>query len=156
MDLITKTLREYLTSVNISNTTLYNTDCSNKKGLPTSTSFILKSKNNPKRFISVIIDIYPEDYQFFLSAHPNIVFDDENMDHVHALEAKWNRSGFMTTLIIEEENGVINPNTYCFKLMSCGFCGNNGLEESVWKRYIEKIEQEYLYIEEYIKERSDD
>ena len=152
MNSITKSLVEYLTSVSISNTTLYNTDCGNKKGLPTSTSFIIESENNPERFTCIVIDIFPEDHQFFLSAHPNFVFDDDNMDNVHALETKWNRSGFMTTLVIEEENGVIKPHTYCFKLMSCGLCGDNGLEESVWKRYIDKIAHEFSYLEEYLRE----
>ncbi|MDE6650673.1 MAG: hypothetical protein K2K45_12165 [Muribaculaceae bacterium] len=96
------------------------------------------------------------DYMFFLSAYPNVIISRENIDKMHALEMKWNRSGFMSTLVIEEEKGVVMPDIYCFKLTTCGFSGENGLEDSVWKRYIDKIEQEYSYIEEHIKDVSDD
>ena len=96
------------------------------------------------------------DYMFFLSAYPDVIISHENIDKMRALEMKWNRSGFMSTLVIEEEKGVVMPDIYCFKLTAFGFSGENGLEESVWKRYIDKIELEYSYIEEHIKEVSDD
>lgn len=156
MDSITKSLREYLDSVQISHMTMYNTDCGKKTGNPTSTCFIYECVKNPVRKMSIVIDIYPEDQMFFLSAHPHVIFDDKNIDQLQAFETKWNRSGFMTSLVIEEERGVVMPDTYCFKLTACGFSGESGLEESVWKRYIEKIKQEYSYIEEYIKEVSDE
>lgn len=156
MDSLTKSLRKYLDSVKISHTTMYNTDCGNKIGNPTSTCFICECGNNTDREVSIVIDIYPMDYMFFLSAYPNVIISRENIDKMHALEMKWNRSGFMSTLVIEEEKGVVMPDIYCFKLTTCGFSGENGLEDSVWKRYIDKIEQEYSYIEEHIKDVSDD
>lgn len=156
MDSITKSLREYLDSVKISHTTMYNTESGKKIGNPTSTCFICECENNPEREMSVVVDIYPEDQMFFLSVHPHVIFDDKNIDQMQAFETKWNRSGFMTSLVIEEERGVVMPDTYCFILEVCGFSGESGLEESVWKRYIEKIKQEYFYIEAHIKEISDD
>ena len=156
MDSITKSLKEFLDSVNISHTTMYNTDCGNKIGNPTSTCFICECENDSEREMSVVIDIYPDDQMFFLSVHPHVIIEEGNIAQMQALEMKWNKSGFMSTLVTEEEKGVIQPNVYCFKLMVCGFCGENGLENSVWKRYIENIKQEYSYIQEYIKEISDD
>lgn len=156
MDSITKSLREYLTSENISHTTMYNKDCGNKIGQPTSTCFIITREENTELPISIIIDIFPEDNQFFLSAHPHLVFEEEDTEQLQALEKKWNRSGFMTTLIIEEENGVINPNMYCFKLMTSAFCGDNGPDEFLWKRYLKKIVEEYSYIEQHFNENSID
>lgn len=156
MDSITKSLREYLDSVKISHTTMYNTDGGNKIGNPTSTCFICECENNAEREMSIVVDIYPMDCMFILSAYPSVIISNENIDRMHAFEIKWNRLGFMTSLMIEEERGVIMPDTYCFKLTACGYSGENGLEESVWKRYIEKIKQEYSYIEGYIKEISDD
>lgn len=156
MDSITKSLRGYLDSVKISHTTLFNSENGKKIGYPTSTCFVCECENNSEREIYIVVDIYPEDQMFFLSAHPNVIFEDYNIDKMQALETKWNRSGFMTSFMIEEERGVIKPGAYCFKLMVCGLCGENGLEESVWKMYFDKILQEYSYIEEHIKEISDD
>lgn len=156
MDNVTKSLRKYLNLVNIRHTTLYNTDCGNKIEHPTSTCFILKFGKKSVRSISLVIDIFPTDQQFFISAHPNVVFEYENMDLIQALETKWNRSGFLTTLIIEEENGMIKPNTYCFKLMLSGFCDINGMNESLWEKYIAKVKEESSYIENHIKELSND
>lgn len=156
MDSITKSLRVYLNSVKISHTTMYNTDCGKKIGNPTSTCFIYECEDNPVREMSIVVDIYPMDSMFILSAYPNVIISDENLYKIQAFETKWNKSGFMSTLVVEEEKGVIQPNIYCIKLTACGFCGENGFEEFIWKRYIDKIEQEYSYIEEYIKEISDE
>lgn len=152
MDNITKSLREYLTSVSINHNTLFNSDCGNKIGKPTSTCFLCELEEESKREMSIVIDIYPEEQMFIISAHPNTIIEEKSIGHMQAFEMKWNRSGFMSTLIVEEERSVIQPDTYCFKLMVCGFCSESGVEESVWDKYIRKIKHEYSYIEEYVHE----
>ena len=74
-----------------------------------------------------------------MSAQPFVVMNDDNMSLLRKLENKWNRSGRLTTLVIEEENGVTLPDTYCFKLTAQGFCGDGGLEKRIWDAYIKKL-----------------
>ena len=132
MDKITQSLLSYLNSSTIPHRTLYNSDCGRKNGNPTSTCFT-------RRTMSIVIDIYPDDKVFYLSSHPYIMFNNVHLSKIRELETKWNRIGTKSTLIIDEDQGTAMPGRYSFKLSSYGFCGQNGIEKDIWKRYINNL-----------------
>ena len=142
MDKITESLKKYLDSAGISHETSFESYGGLNNDYPTSTCFHREDVNNPKRCMSVVIDIFPKKNLFYITASPFVVFGDRKMDELRDFESKWNRIGMMTTLAIKEEVGVLELDVYCFKLNLCGFCDNNGLEETIWRKYLERVENE--------------
>ena len=142
MDRITQSLQAYLKSAKIHYQTLFNSDTGNKKGNPTSTSFHVKNSADPSQVADIVIDIFPKDSQFFLSAHPRIVIDGEEIGKIKALETKWNACGLFTRIRVSEEMGVVEDDRYCFSLMVQGISDPNGPSKYVWKRYIEILKSD--------------
>ena len=142
MDRITQSLQTYLKSANIRYQTLFNSDTGNKNGNPTSTSFHVKNSADPSQVADIVIDIFPKDSQFFLSAHPRVVILSEGMDKIKGLENKWNVCGLFTRISVSEEMGVTEDDRYCFSLRLQGISDLNGPSRYVWKRYIEILKSD--------------
>ena len=139
MDKITESLKKYLDSAGISHQTSFKSDGGLNMGYPTSTCF--HREDLPQR-MSIVVDIFPKENQFYITSSPMVVVSDRNIDKLRDFESKWNRSGMMTTLATKEEDGVLELDVYCFTLNLCGFCDNNGLEEMIWRKYLERVENE--------------
>ena len=142
MDRITQSLQTYLKSANIRYQTLFNSDTGNKNGNPTSTSFHVKNSADPSQVADIVIDIFPKESQFFLSAHPRVVFEGEVADKIKALELKWNACGLFTRISVSKEMGVVEDDRYCFSLRLQGISDLNGSSKYVWKRYIEILKRD--------------
>lgn len=142
MDRITHSLQAYLKSARIKYQTLFNSDTGNKIGNPTSTSFHIKNSEDPGQVADIVIDIFPKECQFFLSAHPRVVIDGEGMDKIKALEIKWNACGLFTRISVSTEMGVVEADHYCFSLMLQGISDLNGSSKYIWKRYIEILKSD--------------
>ena len=142
MDRITQSLQTYLKSANIRYQTLFNSDTGNKNGNPTSTSFHVKNSADPSQVADIVIDIFPKESQFFLSAHPRVVFEGEVADKIKALEIKWNACGLFTRISVSKEMGVVEDDRYCFSLRLQGISDLNGSSKYVWKRYIEILKRD--------------
>lgn len=142
MDRITQSLQAYLKSAKIHYQTLFNSDTGNKNGNPTSTSFHVKNSAAPSQVADIVIDIFPKDSQFFLSAHPRVVIDGEEIGKIKALETKWNACGLFTRINISKEMGVVEDDRYCFSLMVQSISDPNGPSKYVWKRYIEILKRD--------------
>ncbi len=140
MDRITQSLQAYLKSAKIQYQTLFNSDTGNKNGNPTSTSFHVKNSEDPNRVADIVIDVYPEDGSFNIEAFPRYVFTDKYLEKVRTLENKWNRTGMFTSLIVEEEEGVVEPDCYCFHILIRGFSDPSGMTEYLWSRYLKEAE----------------
>ena len=84
----------------------------------------------------------PRDSQIFLSAHPRIVIDGEEIGKIKALETKWNACGLFTRINISEEMGVVEDDRYYFSLVVQGISDPNGPSKYVWKRYIEILKSD--------------
>ena len=142
MDRITQSLQAYLKSAKIKYQTLFNSDTGNKNGNPTSTSFHVRNSEDPSQVVDIVIDIFPRDSQIFLSAHPRIVIDSEEIGKIKALETKWNACGLFTRIRVSEEMGVVEDDRYCFSLILQGISDPNGPSKYVWKRYIEILKSD--------------
>ena len=142
MDRITQSLQTYLKSAKIRYQTLFNYDTGNKTGNPTSTCFHVKNSEDPGQITDIVIDIFPKDSQFFLSAHPRVVIDGEGKNRIKALEIKWNACGLFTRIRVSEEMGVVEDDLYCFSLILQGISEPNGPSKYVWKRYIEMLKND--------------
>ena len=142
MDRITQSLQTYLKSAKIKYQTLFNSDTGNKNGNPTSTSFHVKNSAAPSQVADIVIDIFPKDSQFFLSAHPRVVIDGKEIGKIKALETKWNTCGLFTRISVSEEMGVVEDDHYCFSLRIQGISDPNGPSKYVWKRYIEILKSD--------------
>ena len=142
MDRITQSLQTYLKSANIRYQTLFNSDTGNKNGNPTSTSFHVKNSADPSQVADIVIDIFPKESQFFLSAHPRVVFEGEVADKIKALEIKWNACGLFTRISVSKEMGVVEDDRYYFSLRLQGISDLNGSSKYVWKRYIEILKRD--------------
>lgn len=142
MDRITQSLQAYLKSAKIQYQTLFNSDTGNKNGNPTSTSFHVKTPVDTSQVVDIVIDIFPRDCQFFLSAHPRVVIDGERVDKIKALENKWNACGLFTRINVSEEMGVVEDDSYCFSLILRGISDLNGPSKYVWNRYIEILKND--------------
>lgn len=142
MDRITQSLQAYLKSAKIKYQTLFNSDTGNKNGNPTSTSFHVRNSEDPSQVADIVIDIFPRDSQIFLSAHPRIVIDGEEIGKIKALETKWNACGLFTRINISEEMCVVEDDRYYFSLMVQGISDPNGPSKYVWKRYIEILKSD--------------
>lgn len=108
-------------------------------GYPTSTCF--HREDLPQR-MSIVVDVFPEKNQFYIGAYPMVVLSGGCMDKLCDLESKWNRCGMLTSLAIKEEDGVPEIGVYRFTLRVSGFCDSNGLEEMVWRKYLERVEND--------------
>lgn len=149
MDKITESLKKYLDSAGIPHHTLFNSECGIDLDYPTSTCFQLK---NNHLCMSVRVDILPKRNEFTITSFPMVVLSENWMDEFRELESEWHHSGVMTNLTFEEAMGVTEIDTYCFTLCLSGFCNNNGLEEALWKKYIERIENDtYLAWDEVVE-----
>lgn len=142
MDRITQSLQTYLKSAGIQYQTLFNSDIGNKKGNPTSTSFHVRNSADPSQVADMVIDIFPKDSQFFLSAHPRVVIENEGMDKINGLELKWNACGLFTRISVSEEMGVVEDDRYCFSLFLQGISDLKGASKYVWRRYIEILKSD--------------
>ena len=142
MDIITQSLQAYLKSAKIHYQILFNSDTGNKNGNPTSTSFHVKNSADPIQVADIVIDIFPKESQFFLSAHPRVVFEGEVADKIKALEIKWNACGLFTRISVSKEMGVVEDDRYCFSLRLQGISDPNGTSKYVWKRYIEMLKND--------------
>ena len=81
----------------------------------------------------------------FSSPHiPFLVFDEKEMSEITTFANKWNRTGMFSTIVLEEENGVVEPETYCFNLISQTLTAKDGLSFKLWRRYIDLVIQESL------------
>ena len=49
-----------------------------------------------------------------------------------------------STIILEEENGVVEPETYSFNLISQTLTEKDGLSFKLWRRYFDLIIEEAL------------
>ena len=142
MDRITQSLQTYLKSAKIRYQTLFNSDTGNKNGNPTSTSFHVKNSADARLVADIVIDIFPKDGQFFLSAHPRVVIAGEGMDRINAWEIKWNACGLFTRIRVSEEMGVVEDDRYCLSLILQGISDPNGPSKYVWKRYVEMLKND--------------
>lgn len=142
MDRITNSLQAYLKSARIKYQTLFNSDTGNKIGNPTSTSFHIKNSEDPGQVAAIVIDVFPNNSQFFLSAHPRVVIDSKGIDKIKALEIKWNACGLFTRIDVSEEMGVVDDDRYCFSLILQGISDLNGSSKYIWKKYIEILKSD--------------
>lgn len=138
MDLITRSLQNYLRSNLIKHKTIYNTDGCACMQEGTSTIFHVTRIIDEAK-MSIVADVYPQDNLIYISAHPWAVFNENKLDKLKNFEQKWNKIGMFSTLTIEEENGVIEPDKYCFHLTGRIIVDNNGLSTHLWEKYIKNI-----------------
>lgn len=143
MDKITNSLQNYLKKRRIKSKSMFNADVEFRLEEQTSTVFHVTRKFD-KLKMSVVIDIYPKDKTVYLSAHPWDLFDNSRMDELKSLESKWNGIGMFTTLSIEEEKGVIEPDRYCFQLTAKFLADKEGLSFTLWDKYIKLLIKESL------------
>ena len=66
------------------------------------------------------------------------------MNEITTFANKWNRTGKFSTIVLEEEKGIVQPETYCFNLISQTLTEKDGLSFRLWRRYIDLIIQESL------------
>lgn len=140
MDKITESIRKYLDSADIPHQTIFNGENGQDMEYPTSTCFLRENGRTLRQRTSVVVDIFPRQNQFQITSSPMAVFGDENMDELRDFESMWNRCSMMTSLVVKEAQGVTMLDSYCFTLFLSGFCDSNGLAETIWKKYIERIE----------------
>lgn len=150
MDEITQSLQRYLKSANLEFATLFNSDCGRKFGNPTSTTFHLTNKENDELTLDVIIDIFPESNQFFLTTHPRVVIDSEYRESLKAFEEHWNKSDRLTRLTTSKEYGINDLDQYCFQISTQGLCDPKGLTNYIWESYIALAETETFSVWEVI------
>ncbi|MDE7386689.1 MAG: hypothetical protein K2N28_06080 [Muribaculaceae bacterium] len=143
MDKITKSLQIYLKMRGIKFKSMFNIDTPTRLEEQTSTVFHI-TRTIDKVKMSIVIDVYSKDNTVYLSAYPWFVFSDEKMEELKVFENKWNGVGMFSTLTIEEERGVIEPNKYCFRMTSRILSEENGLNHQLWKKYIELIIKESI------------
>ena len=66
------------------------------------------------------------------------------MNEITTFANKWNRTGMFSTIVLDEEKGVVEPETYCFSFISQTLTEKDGLSFRLWRRYIDLIIQESL------------
>ena len=140
MDKITESLKKYLDAAGITHQTFFNSDGGLNMECPTSTCFHRGNERILGPRMSIVVDIFPEENQFHITSCPMVVFGDSNIGELSDFESKWNRCSMMTSLVVKEAQGVTMLDSYCFTLFLSGFCDSNGLAETIWKKYIERIE----------------
>ena len=140
MDEITKSLQTYLKSANIPYKTMFNAESSTAEGEPSSTVIHIQNPDNLEEFVDIVIDVYPEDGNFNIEAFPRYAFREKYLEKVRTLENKWNRTGMFTSLIVEEEDGVVEPDYYSFHILIRGFSDPSGMTEFLWSRYLKEAQ----------------
>ncbi|MDE7154853.1 MAG: hypothetical protein K2N79_01020 [Muribaculaceae bacterium] len=143
MDLITKSLQNHLRLNDVKYKTIYNTEGAAIMQEGTSTIFHVTRIIDEAK-ISIVTDVYPQDHLVYISAHPWTVFNESDLDELKIFEQKWNKIGMFSTLTIEEERGVIEPDKYCFHLTGRIITDKNGLGTQLWGKYIENLIKETL------------
>lgn len=144
MDQITKSLQNYLTKNRIRFKSMFNRRRDCRLDDQTSTVFHINSElDNVK--MSIVIDIYPKDKMVYLSVHPWDVFDNNKMDELKVFVNKWNNNSMFSTLSIEEEKGVIEPDRFCFQLTGRLLAEKEGLSFKLWENYLKLIVKETLH-----------
>lgn len=145
MDKITESIRKYLDSAGIPHQTIFNGENGQDMEYPTSTAFYRANVDNPQQRMLVVVNIYPTRDEFRITSFPIEAFGDFDLDKLRAFEAKWNRgSGLVRTGLVINEGIRYNstPNVYCFQLNLFGFCDSNGLEKMIWRKYLERVEND--------------
>lgn len=135
MDRITESLQSYLKSAKIPYKTMFNGE-----GESTSTVIHIQNPNDKDEIIDIVIDVYPEDGHFSIDAYPRYVFTENHLEKVRSLENEWNRTGMFTSLIVEEEDGVEEPDCYCFHILIRGISDPSGMTKYLWERYLKEAE----------------
>ena len=143
MDKITQSLQCYLNRAKIKFNTLYNLDKATRFEKQTSTIFHITRKIDGRK-MAIVTDIYPQQNKLFFSTHPFLAFDGEERKEITIFANKWNSIGMFSTIVLDEEKGVIQPETYCFNLISQTLTENNGLSFKLWRRYFDLIIEESL------------
>lgn len=138
MDRITQSLQAYLKSAEIPFKTMFNAECCAVKGESTSTVIHIQNSDDVEQTVDIVIDVYPEAGNFNIEAYPRYVFTKKYLKKVRTIENKWNRTGMFTSLIVEEEDGVEEPDCYCFHIVIRGICDPSGLSEYLWSRYLKE------------------
>ena len=142
MDKITTSLQCYLRKTNKSFQTLFNIEEIYRGDNGTSTCFHIKRDFGLNDIFVVEINIFPEDYIFYISVYLGDVYKKDCMERLCAIKQKWNRVGMFCTLQIKEELGVVEPETYCVLLNCRGVSDQNGLSNFLWGKYIDTITDE--------------
>lgn len=140
MDRITRSLQSYLKSSKIPYKTMFNAEGGAIEGEPTSTVIHIQNPDNHEEIIDIVIDVYPEDGNFNIEAFPRYVFTEQYLEKVRAIENKWNRTGMFTSLIVDEEEGVVEPDCYSFSTLIRGISDPSGMSEYLWSRYLKEAE----------------
>ena len=140
MDRITQSLQTYLKSAKIPYKTIFNAESGAIEEESTSTVIHIQNPDDVEEVIDIVIDVYPEDGNFNIEAYPRYVFTEKYLAKVRTLENKWNRSGMFTSLIVEEEDGVVEPDCYSFHILLRGFSDPSGMTEYLWSRYLKEAE----------------
>ena len=140
MDRITKSLQTYLKSAKIPYKTMFNAEGGAIEGESTSTVIHIQNPDDYEEIVDIVIDVYPEDGYFNIEAFPRYVFTEQNLEIVRAIENKLNRTGMFTSLIVEEEEGVVDPDCYSFHILIRGISDHSGMSEYLWSRYLKEAE----------------
>lgn len=143
MDKITDSLHLYLKKSRVRFNTIFNNDRRTRLEELTSTVFHI-TRNIDRQKMTAIIDISPKDYTIYLTFYPFVNFSNEKMMEIKKFLNKWNRIGMFSSLTIEEEKGVIEPERYCFNLTSKILSENVGLSCQLWERYLNLLIKESL------------
>lgn len=130
MDIITLSLQQYFEEEDIP----FRTEGGASDG--DSTFTVIHIQNEDGYVVDLTIDIYPEDGNFIIKGCPRYVFDVEYLDNIRAFENKWNRTGMLSSIIVKEETGVVEPDSYTFELLVRGISEEIGMSGKLWHRYI--------------------
>lgn len=140
MNRITKSLLAYLKSAKIPYKTMFNTEGGAIEGESTSTVIHIQNPDDDEEIVDIVIDVYPEEGNFNIEAFPRYVFTGKYLEKVRALENKWNRTGMFSSLIVEEEEGVVEADCYCFHILIRGISDPSGMSEYLWSHYLKQAE----------------
>ena len=156
MDKITGSLKQYLDSVGISYRTMFNSDGGWLTEYPTTTSFFLRNTKDSRLRMWIVVDIFPDTNRFHLFMRPSVGFDtEEEKIKLYDFESKWNHCDMMTTFVVVEELDVAHPNACGFRLELSGYCEECGLGKDIWKKYLERIENDTYAAWEEVSELTD-
>ena len=143
MDKITQSLQSYLIRSRIKFKTLYNLDRATRFEKQTSTILHITRKIDGRK-IAIVIDIYPLKNKLFFSVYPFFAFGKKERREITRFANKWNRTGRFSTIVINDEKGIVEPEIYCFNLISQTFAEKEGLSYKLWQRYYDLIIEESL------------
>lgn len=129
MDIITLSLQRFLDEAEIP----YTTTGGASEGESTFTHIEVEDQQG--NIADLSFNIFPSDGHFIIEGEPRYVFDIQYLEKVNALAHKWNRTGTLGTLIVKEETGVIEPDSYTFTLMIRAISESIGQSEELWDKY---------------------